>query len=328
MPNLSVIIPVFNTDKYLKNCLDSVLNQTYRDFEIICVDNGSTDSSREILEEYSHRHPELLFFHHPIGKQGEARNFGLSKANGSYIGFVDSDDVINPSMFKQLIEEAVKNCSDLAICNIAKFTTDVEMRENMYNNIYITKIQGDIKSIPVVLRNLTICNKIFRTDYLKKLGILFPTNSFHEDAYFVIISLLRAKKFSILPDALYYYRRDHLGAVNSTFTNHTFAIFNVFDSLRVYLKHYKLEVNDELVLELEILKYIQLYNSTGFEYKREYYNRMRIEFRNMQNCPKLLLLSVSERRQFNTIRKLNFELYSLCEILREIYGGFRKLLLK
>ena len=96
MPAVSIIIPVYNVEKYLRRCLDSVLGQTFPDWEAICVNDGSPDGSRAIVEEYAKADPRFILYDKPNGGLSDARNFGLSKAGGEYVVFLDSDDFIHP----------------------------------------------------------------------------------------------------------------------------------------------------------------------------------------------------------------------------------------
>lgn len=118
---ISVIIPVYNVEKYLEQCLDSVINQNLQDIEIICVDDGSTDNSPSILEKFSSKDNRIKIFSKENGGQASARNLGIKKAKGKYIAFVDSDDFIKEDMFVKLYDVAENNNLDIAMCKIALY---------------------------------------------------------------------------------------------------------------------------------------------------------------------------------------------------------------
>ena len=118
MEKISIIVPVYNVEKYLKTCLDSIINQTYQNLEIILVDDGSTDNSGEICEEYRKTDSRIILIHKENEGLSMARNFGLDIASGDYISFVDSDDFIARNMMEALYNRLLETQSDMAICSI------------------------------------------------------------------------------------------------------------------------------------------------------------------------------------------------------------------
>ena len=123
MPKVSVIIPVYNVEKYLSECLDSVVNQTLKDIEIICVNDGSPDGSAEILEEYAQKDNRIKVITQENRGVSEARNSGLKIASGEYIAFLDSDDYIDLKFFEQLYKRGIESNSDVVVCeNIYRFS--------------------------------------------------------------------------------------------------------------------------------------------------------------------------------------------------------------
>lgn len=125
-PLISIIVPSFNEEKNISRCLDSILNQTFRDFEVICVDDNSTDSTFEIIKEYSVKDNRIKAYKNPEKGVSSARNFGISKAEGSYIGFVDSDDFIQPQMYEFLYRAINENGCKLAVCRYEKVSEFIE----------------------------------------------------------------------------------------------------------------------------------------------------------------------------------------------------------
>ena len=117
MKKVSVIVPVYNTSNYLEKCITSLLNQTLQDIEIIMVNDGSLDNSREIIEEFQKKDNRILLFNKENGGQASARNLGLSKATGEYVAFLDSDDYISPVMYEQLYNKAKSMDYDIVLCN-------------------------------------------------------------------------------------------------------------------------------------------------------------------------------------------------------------------
>ncbi len=172
-PNVSVVIPVFNTAPYLKQCLDSLLSQTLNNIEIICVDNGSTDDSLNILKEYGDKHDNIVILVHPEGRQAGARNAGMDVANGTYIGFVDSDDFVSADMFQRLYDAAQATNASVSVCNVTAFNDKGSYNSAMLPNEYFS-VDGGFHIIekPQLLRNTTACNKLYLFDF----QLLFVTD--------------------------------------------------------------------------------------------------------------------------------------------------------
>ena len=117
MPKVSVIIPVYNAEKYLRECLDSVVHQTLRDIEIICVDDGSTDNSPAILQEYAHQDKRFVILTQSHSGAGAARNWGLHWARGKYLSIIDADDMFKPEFLQRLYQRAEETNADITFCN-------------------------------------------------------------------------------------------------------------------------------------------------------------------------------------------------------------------
>ena len=131
MKKVSIIVPVYNVEKYLAKCLDSLVNQTLEDVEIIVVDDGSRDNSKQIIDEFQTKYPDKIkSFVKENGGLSDARNFGLDRANGEYIGFVDSDDYVTAEMFEEMYSLAQKYDAEMVICNLQKVDENGKIHEN------------------------------------------------------------------------------------------------------------------------------------------------------------------------------------------------------
>ena len=144
-PKVSVIIPVYNVEEYLRECLDSVVNQTLKEIEIICVDDGSTDSSLEILKEYAQKDNRITVIGTLNKNAGHARNIGISIARGKYLGFIDSDDYIEPTMYEELYAKSKKDDLSLVCCQYTVFDHKRNFTEGVFgvNTWAITKFRKD-----------------------------------------------------------------------------------------------------------------------------------------------------------------------------------------
>ena len=192
---LSIIVPVYNVEKYLEECVDSLLNQTLQDLEIFLVDDGSTDSSGEIADRYAREYPDKVHtLHLNNGGQGRARNAALPMASGDYVGFVDSDDWIERDMYEKLLDRAEKTGADVVVCDFLEHYAD-----------------GREQTLPACFQDHPLsaagssCNKIFRRSLIGDLR--FPEGLWYEDFYFSAVMLLRSKRTEFIPEPLYVYRR-------------------------------------------------------------------------------------------------------------------------
>lgn len=204
-PWISVIIPVYNVEEYLHECLDSVINQTYRNLEIIIVDDGSTDSSGMICDEYAKQDSRIAVIHKENGGLSDARNAGLEVCTGEYIGFVDSDDKIVAQMYEKLYDCAVQEKADLVACRMIRMIDGKLVSEGTQSDkICTTKESMVVQMFTGGARSISPCVKLYRKKVLN--SIRFPKGQNWEDAYIVIDLINNVSKMVVLGEALYYYR--------------------------------------------------------------------------------------------------------------------------
>ena len=210
MPQVSVIIPVYNVEKYLRQCLDSVINQTLEDIEIICVNDGSTDKSREILNEYAYKDSRIIVIHKENGGLASARNEGLKHVTGKYCHFLDSDDYIE----KNLYEYAVKIFENFDI-DYFSFSSKsfidgegiIQNQQDMDNYIF-TKRDGlyDVNFDIGLNTNIHVWNKIFKTKNIKKNNLHFINGLLYEDIYFMWMYIFLSQKAYFEQNIFHHYR--------------------------------------------------------------------------------------------------------------------------
>jgi len=201
MPNVSVIVPVYNVEKYLRQCLDSVVNQTLKDIEIICVNDGSTDKSAEILEEYADR--VTIVNQKNAGLSG-ARNTGIKHATGEYIGFVDSDDFVAPDFFEKLYAAAAKYNADIALTNICRPSGRAVKLKSLKEEKLFTEMQDRINAASIPTSNY-VWNRIYRKEILQHEFVL---GRYFEDMEWSIKTIYAAKSLVTVPGTAYYYRKN------------------------------------------------------------------------------------------------------------------------
>ena len=211
MPIISVIVPVYNVEKYLSKCLESILNQSFSQFELILVNDGSTDASGEICNEYAQKYEKIKVIHQKNGGLSSARNTGIDNATGKYIGFVDSDDYIVPEMYKNLVETAKKYNAQMVTCRYFCFEDQPDVEnisikgKKMKSKISVYNTEDTLKEF--FIRNIpeSVCTNL----YLAELGskYRFVEGEINEDTNVVYKLLASSKKTVVLDEKFYGYRK-------------------------------------------------------------------------------------------------------------------------
>ncbi len=206
-PKISVIIPVYNVEQYLRECLESVVNQSFRDLEIICVNDGSTDGSPAILEEYAAKDNRFRIVAKENGGAADARNAGLSIASGDYILFVDSDDYLDLNACQILYSKAVESNSDMVMFLLQCFGVH-DHSTSEETGYFPSELTDNFEKIQYEFNNWqAACSNLFCRRFIERNNIRFHNEVFFEDVPFVAQTSLLANKIAIVPSALYYYRQ-------------------------------------------------------------------------------------------------------------------------
>lgn len=193
MKKVSIIVPVYNVEHYLAKCLDSLIGQTLEDIEIIAVNDGSQDGSQQILEDYAHQFPgKISIYHKENGGLSDARNFGLDIATGEFIGFVDSDDYVTPTMFEEMYGLAKKHHAEMVICNLQKVDEHGHVTQKL-TQIPNMPEKIDLSQHFSVFADLSYfaCNKLFKTELFSQKR--FKKGIHYEDIQLVPQLLLACK---------------------------------------------------------------------------------------------------------------------------------------
>ncbi|MDR2681691.1 MAG: glycosyltransferase [Holosporaceae bacterium] len=203
---ISVIIPVYNMEKLLSRCLDSLINQTLREIEIICVNDGSTDKSLDILEKYAQKDPRITIINQQNRGNGAARNVALGMAVGEYVGFVDADDWIDVDFFEKLYLAAKKQNADIACASIERIYSygRSKMLLKFTKEEVFSSPEAKYKATDVP-RRCYIWHKIYRRSELEKHHIMFRERVYFEDMYFSYQALYLLKDMVVVPDIVYHY---------------------------------------------------------------------------------------------------------------------------
>lgn len=213
MPKVSVIVPVYNVEKYLRECLDSIINQTLHDIEIICVDDGSTDSSYAILQEYARKDTRIILLQQENSGAGVARNIGMRIAKGKYLSILDADDFFERNMLEKAYQQCEKDMADICVFRSDRYDTQAEKYEAIPWTIKQKYLPDEIpfaaKSIyPYIFQifNGWSWDKLYRRDFIKQTGLEFQGLRTTNDAFFVFLANVQAKSITILDDILAHHR--------------------------------------------------------------------------------------------------------------------------
>lgn len=212
MDLISIIVPVYNVEQYISRCIDSLLSQSYKNLEILLIDDGSTDSSGNICDEYANKYNNVHVYHKKNGGLSSARNLGLEKINvrSRYVGFVDSDDFVHPNMYKVLYDNLIESDSDISVCNFEKVYDDNYPLE-VINNVSVVNSINLIENYFDHLEICTIvCNKLYKRECID--GIKFELGRIYEDQIYSPQVIYKSKKIALTDAKLYYYyqRKDSI----------------------------------------------------------------------------------------------------------------------
>ena len=220
-PKISVIVSVYNTEKYIEKCLDSLLNQTYSNIEIVVINDCSTDGSLKILKKYAKKYDNMILIENKENKGlSYSRNVGLEKATGEYIGYIDSDDYVDSTYYEQMMKAIKKEKSEIAIADMKIAYEDGSFPD------YVSKgCNGEVNTLNIIKNGLaaSACNKLFKREIIEKYK--FSEGKLNEDLAVILPSIVAAKKISYVENNNYYYVQ-HTGSIqNSRFSDRRFDIF-------------------------------------------------------------------------------------------------------
>ena len=284
-PLLSIIVPIYNVEQYVDRCIQSILNQTYQNLEIILVDDGATDCSGVIADSYAAKDKRIKVFHKENGGLSDARNYGLEHVTGDYILFVDSDDFIVNIMCERLITVANNNNADIVSCNYYIYRGDDDI------SIHTMSVQYDkrtftgmdmlryylLKTEPFDLN--VVWNKIFKLDLFNGVvPVRFPKGRVQEDNFTIFMLFLNANSIVTVNEPLYYYVQ-RAGSIMATFTRR-FMIDTIESHIYMsdYLMNHCSSVKNELQLYL-LNSYVELSRRVCANKCKKEYNDLLIQYK-------------------------------------------------
>ena len=297
---ISIIIPVYKVEKYIHRCLESVINQTYTNLEVILIDDGSPDDCGKICDEYAKKDNRIKVVHKQNGGQSEARNQGLEIASGEYIGFVDSDNYIKEDMFEVLYKTMLKYDADITICNIVKTNNATNECLENYKDIEIYDKSNSMQK----LLNNHITNYIYNKLYKRELweGIHFPVGKILEDMDVMYRIIEKAKKIICTNKTEYYYFIRQDSSIAKIDVKVTKDLRNVVNKRYQYLKKERPDLIDLLIIT-RMFNIIQYHDNLAHcnEYKiyksKEFIEEYNFYKKNFRNYKKELYKGKSSRKK-------------------------------
>ena len=325
--SISIIVKVYNEEKYLEKCIDSILNQSYQNLEIILIDDGSTDNSGSICDEYKKKDKRVQVIHQKNQGQSSARNAGLNIAKGSYIGFVDSDDWIEQNMYEKLYKNICLYNADIATCSYVLEYED--------NNIKTTELEEQLlelfekKNQKMLLKNFLNrelyfsgpCDKLYRMSIFE--NIRFPENQFYEDNYIALELMLKAEKIAV-GNGKYYHYRQHINSTTKSYSDKKYhdAISAEMHNIKIVERFYP-----ELVKFAHAPLYLRYFQFLDLLIFDSYSNIKAIQLirSNIQNNIKNIILlenlNIKEKIAL-TMMAVNLVLYKMVRSLQKKSRGY------
>lgn len=251
---LSIIVPVYGVEKYIDKCLNSLVKQSLKEIEIIVVNDGTKDNSQKIIDKYVKKYPDKIkSYIKENGGQGSARNYGLEKANGEYIGYVDSDDFVEKDMYKKLYNKAKENNYDIVVCGNYNVSEDYQ---NKNIDTFINNYNTDLENI--FFGKMAVWNKIYKRDILIKNKLEFKEKVWYEDLAFTLKAIMNSNTFAFIDEPLYDYLIREGSTMNNSNVQRNLEILDAFNDILSYIQHNKKE---EYFNKIEFLAIDHIYIS-------------------------------------------------------------------
>ena len=280
---VSVIMPIYNADEYLRQALDSVVNQTLNEIEIICIDDGSTDKSLEILKEYQQNDSRIRIVTETNAGPARARNNGIRRARGEYVSFLDADDFIELDMLEQMYNEAKENDLEIVITNYDVYNTQkaefvkaiVEENEDIYKGVSVTS-KNDHPDEIFTSTNGSAWNKLFKTSFIIEKNLSFLTEvKTYEDVYFVLTSLSLAERVGKVHKVLLHHRVHS----EQTRTRHFRKYFGQIPEIYAETKRFMTANGmfaplSHAFVNISASRCFKVYNLLGSEAKNEFWDQL------------------------------------------------------
>ena len=311
MPKVSIIVPVYNVEKYVEKCLQTLINQTLKDIEIIVVNDGSTDNSRNIINEYARNFPNFIkCYDKENGGLSDARNYGMKSASGDYIAFLDSDDYVELDMYEKMYNKAIEENSDMVECDFIWEYPDKKVTDTgiVYHN----------KKDMITYARVVAWNKLIKRELIEKANVIYPKGLRYEDIEFFYKMVPFYNKVSFVKEPLVHYiQRD--SSISNVQNERTKEIFEVLDNSINYYKEKGLfdEYKDELeytyariLLCSSLFRMVRIQNKeTRKNLLAKTWDKLNTTFPDWKKNPILKRDKTKKNLYMRTINKVTYKIY-------------------
>lgn len=301
MVKLDIIVPIYNVEKYLRKCLDSLVNQDYSDFFVRLINDGTKDSSLEIAQEYELKYPHLFKCYTKVnGGLSDARNYGIEQSECEFIAFIDSDDYLDHSMFSEMMN-LIDDQTDIVCCDLMYVYDNGEMKVASCGDESLLKQKEDTLKL-----NNSACNKIFRRSLFD--SIRFVKGKWYEDLATIPCVMYQARKIQLIHKPFYYYYQRE-GSIAHIKNEKMFDIYWAIQHIEecIQLTDWKDIKNDLLIEHGLFLTSLRIKKMDNFLDRKEFY---RLNIQHLQKlCPNWYYLSIQSKYSIKS--KIIFTLYKL-----------------
>ena len=246
---VSIIVPIYNVEKYLRECVDSILAQTHKDIEVILVDDGSPDNCGKICDDYSKKDSRIKVVHKPNGGLSSARNAGLDVATGDYIMFIDSDDFIDSNMVEFLLGTKRKTSADIVCCGMSRYRDGalyIIPETTSKNDIEVYDKITALKKLVLTDVDCSSCNKLYAKELINE--IRFKVGRNNEDKPFLFELYQKCNAVAYTNKVFYYYRVTE-GSITNTMNEKSFDVLKNINDLKIEIENKCLNLRDEIKLK-------------------------------------------------------------------------------
>jgi glycosyltransferase involved in cell wall biosynthesis len=254
---ISVIVPVYKVEKYLKRCVDSILAQTYPCLEVILVDDGSPDGCPAICDEYAREDRRVRVIHKENGGLSDARNAGIDAAKGNFLGFIDSDDYVHPRFYELLLQALKEEGADIAGCDVKKIyetgTVEEEEKEAVRSEIYSGReATANLYDAQLYLKSVVIWNKLYKKELFK--DVRFPKGKLHEDEFTSYRLLYQSKSVVYIDRAYYFYFQREDGIMGQKQKKISPVALEAYEQMETFFR----EKGEKDLLQMMMYRYLSM----------------------------------------------------------------------
>lgn len=308
---ISVIVPIYNAIAYVRQCLDSLKRQTLHNLEIICVDDGSTDGSLNILKQYAAQDDRFIILSQKNSGSAAARNYGLQKATGDYIGFMDSDDYVSDNYFEKLLECALKNEAEIAATSSVKLFNAYGNKSSKDMGFQGKKIITSVEDKGnIIITTGVSWNKIYLKDFIERNNIkCLELKNAAEDNYFTDTSIMTANKIAVIDDVTYFYRINSNSQTKVLKDKSQFSMTEVYKKIDTFVKNqsYMPEIEEQwfsIINKRKILDYFYFRNTMQPEIIADFRKHFLHEFPYLEkDLPEIIVSLTSYPARIGTVNK-------------------------